>query len=225
MTEEPPQADAPKSSPIKRLRSYLLAGILVTAPITLTIYLTYIFLTFVDSQVAKFLPLEVYEAYYAGTTVPGLGLLVAISFFIVIGWLTSNLLGRTFIRLSEYVVDHMPIVRTLYGAIKQIFETVMAPQGQGFRQAVMIEFPRKGIWAIAFVTGRTEGEVQRLTDDEVVNLFMPTTPNPTSGFLIFVPKKDIIFLDMSVEDALKMIVSAGIITPPDKKKAVTKKAK
>lgn len=207
-----------KSSVMKRLRGYLLAGVLLTAPITLTVYLTYLFLTFVDSQVAKILPLELYESYYAHTTVPGVGLLVAITFFIVIGWLATNFLGRSFIRISEYIVDKMPIVRTLYGAIKQIFETVMAPQGMGFRQAVMIEFPRKGMWAIAFVTGRTEGEVQRLTEDEVVNLFMPTTPNPTSGFLIFVPKQDIVFLEMSVEDALKMIISAGIITPPDKKK-------
>lgn len=224
MTTEDPDHESHKSSIGRRLRGYLLAGVLVTAPITLTVYLTYLFLTFVDAKVVGLLPTDLYERYYAHTTVPGIGLLVAITFFITIGWLATNFLGRAVISVSEYIVGKMPIIRTVYGAIKQIFETVMTPQGQGFRQAVMVEFPRKDIWAIGFVTGRTEGEVQRLTEDDVINVFVPTTPNPTSGFLIFVPKQDIVFLEMSVEDALKMIVSAGIITPPDKKK-VTKKGK
>jgi uncharacterized membrane protein len=220
--QAPPAQETTKSSIGRRLRAYLLAGVLVTAPITLTIYLTYLFLSFVDAQVVGLLPLGWYERYYAHTTVPGIGLLVALTFFISVGWLATNFFGRTVIRMSEYIVNKMPVIRTVHAAIKQIFETVMTPQGQGFRQAVMVEFPRKDIWSIGFVTGRTEGEVQRLTEDEVINVFVPTTPNPTSGYLLFMPKKDIVYLEMSVEDALKMIISAGIITPPDKKKRALK---
>lgn len=199
----------------KRLRGYFLAGILVSAPISITIYLTYIFLNFVDSQVAKILPEQFYWDYYANAAVPGLGLLIAIVFFILIGWLATNFLGRIFIRVAEYLLDRMPIIRTLYGTIKQIFETVMASKSQAFREPVMMEYPRKGVWSIGFVTGRTEGEVQRLTENETINVFIPTTPNPTSGYLLFVPKKDLVFLEMSVEQAIKLVVSAGIITPPD----------
>ncbi len=198
---------------IARLRRYLLTGILVTAPITITIYLTYIFLTFIDSKVVHLLPEEWYSALYAKTTIPGLGLVIVIAVFIVIGWLATNFLGRLFIRISEYIVNIMPGVRTLYSAIKQIFETIMASQSNAFREVVMLEYPRKGIWSIGFVTGRSEGEVQELTEEETINVFVPTTPNPTSGYLLFVPRKELKYLKMSVEDGVKLVVSAGIITP------------
>lgn len=200
-----------------RVRAYFLAGIVVTAPISITIYLTYVFLTFIDAQVVKLIPDDWYREI-SDTTLPGIGLAIALTFFVVIGWFATNFLGRFFIRLSEYVVDRMPIIRTLYGSIKQILETVMASQSQAFREAVMLEYPRKGIWSIGFVTGKTKGEVQSLTDEETVNVFVPTTPNPTSGFLLFVPKKDLKFLDMSVEEAVKLVISAGIITPDSKLK-------
>ncbi len=212
-----------------RIRAYFLAGIVVTAPISITIYLTYVFFTFVDSQVAKILPDHWYNGLYGGTTFPGIGILVALTFFIVVGWFATNVLGRLFIRISEYVVERMPIIRTLYGAIKQIFETIMASQSKAFREAVMLEYPRKGVWSIGFVTGKTEGEVQRVTSEETINVFVPTTPNPTSGYLLFVPKKELVYLEMSVEEAIKLVVSAGIITPPDaakkKKSAVKSKSK
>lgn len=196
-----------------RLRRYLLAGILVTAPISITIYLTYLFLTLVDDQVASMLPQEWYASLHGATTFPGIGLLVALGFFVVVGWFATNFLGRIVIRVSEYIVDRMPVIRTLYGAIKQIFETIMTNQSSAFRDVVMLEYPRTGVWSLGFVTGISEGEVQELTEDEVVNVFVPTTPNPTSGFLLFVPKRDLRFLEMSVEDGVKMVVSAGIITP------------
>jgi len=208
---------------IGRIRGYFLAGILVTAPISITVYLTYIFLTFVDKQVGKILPHEWYDALWGGTTFPGIGLLIAISFFIVIGWFATNFLGRLFIRISEYIVHRMPIIRTLYGAIKQIFETIMASQSQAFREVVMLEYPRKGVWSIGFVTGVTEGEVKNLTKEETINVFVPTTPNPTSGYLLFVPKKELHYLHMSVEEGIKLVVSAGIITPPDHRLEKAKK--
>lgn len=216
-----PTVSAPSRS---RLRGYFLTGILVTAPISITIYLTYLFLTFVDSKVALLLPRHWYDTVYAGTTIPGLGLFIAAAFFIVVGWFATNFLGRIIVRASEYVVDRVPVIRTIYGAIKQIFETIMASQSDAFREVVMLEYPRKGIWSLGFVTGTTKGEVQELTDDEVINVFVPTTPNPTSGFLLFVPKRDLTFLKMSVEDGVKMVVSGGIITPPFKDAPVEKSA-
>ena len=218
-----------KTSIGTRLRRYLLTGIVVTAPIAITIYLTYIFLTFVDRHVTKLFPDVWYNGLYGETTIPGLGLIVAVTFLIVVGWFATNFLGRMIIRISEYIVDRMPVIRTVYGAIKQIFETIMASQSSAFREAVMLEYPRKGVWSIGFVTGRTEGEVQRITAEETINVFVPTTPNPTSGYLLFVPKKELKYLDMTVEEAVKLVVSAGIITPPDagkqKSTKTTKKAK
>ncbi len=217
---------AHSAGPLARLRRYLLTGILVTAPITITVYLTYIFLTYVDSKVGRVLPEDWYEALYGHTTIPGLGLVIVIAFFIIVGWLATNFLGRMFIRLSEYIVDKMPVVRSLYGAIKQIFETIMASQSSAFREVVMLEYPRKGIWSIGFVTGTSEGEVQSHTEQETVNVFVPTTPNPTSGYLLFVPKAELKYLEMSVEEGVKLVVSAGIITPSTElEKIESKKSK
>lgn len=205
-----------KTSVSARLRRYFLTGILVTAPISLTIYLTYVFLNFVDSQVSRVLPGEWYQALYGRTTIPGLGIVIALVFFTVVGWFATNFMGRMIIRISEYVVHRVPVINTVYKGLKQVFETVIGAQAQAFREAVMIEYPRKGVWAIGFVTGVSRGEVQRLTEDDVVNVFLPTTPNPTSGFLLLIPKKDLVTLEMSVDDAIKMIISGGILTPPDR---------
>ncbi len=194
-----------------KLRGYFLAGILVTAPIGITIFVTLAFLRFVDSKVSSFFPADQYRE----AAIPGLGVVIAIVFFIIIGWFARNFFGRMIINVSEYFLDKMPVIRTVYGGTKQVFETVMGAQSQAFREAVMFEFPRKGIWALGFVTGVAKGEVQRLTEDEVVNVFFPTTPNPTSGFLLLIPRKDLIPLEMTVEEAIKMIVSGGILTPPD----------
>lgn len=198
-----------------RLRTYLFAGILVTAPITITGYLTYGFLLWVDSKVTPLIPPHYNPNAYLPFSMPGLGLIVAAVFFVLIGWFAKNFLGRLVIQASESIVHRLPIIRAIYKGLKQVFETVIGNQAQAFREVVMFEFPRKGVWAMGFVTGTTKGEVQRLTADEVVNVFYPTTPNPTSGFLLFIPKKDLVFLEMSVDDAIKMIISGGILTPPD----------
>jgi uncharacterized membrane protein len=193
----------------------------VTAPIGITVYLTWIFLSFIDTRVNAIVPAQYNPFNYIPEVVPGLeivksliSLVVVIVFFILVGWFARNFLGRMIYRMSEYVMHQMPVVNTIYKAIKQIFETVMTSQSQAFRDVVLLEYPRKGVWSIGFVTGRTEGEVQSTTAHETMNVFVPTTPNPTSGYLLFVPRKDLHFLDMTVEDAAKLIVSAGIITPP-----------
>lgn len=196
-----------------RLRGYFLAGILVTAPISITIYLTWIFLTFIDGRVAAFLPEEGYNALHGATTIPGAGLIIAIVFFIVIGWFATNFLGRLVGRISEYILDRVPVINTVYKALKQVFETIIGSQAQAFREVVLIEYPRAGTWTLGFVTGVPEGEIQNVAKgSELINVFVPTAPSPVNGFLLFVPKKDIIPLKMTVEDGIKMVVSVGIIT-------------
>ena len=204
-----------KQKLLSRLRTYLLTGILVTAPISITIYLTYNFLLWVDDKVTPLIPDHYNPQYYLPFSIPGMGFVLVIVFFIFIGWFFKNLFGHVIMGGWETIVHRLPIINVIYKALKQILETMMMDQSQAFREAVMFEFPRKGIWVIGFVTGIAKGEVQRLTEDEVVNVFFPTTPNPTSGFLVFVPRKDLIVLDMKVDDALKMIISGGILTPPD----------
>lgn len=211
------QDDGRKVTFLGKLRNYFLAGILVTAPITITFYVVWGFLKFLDNKITPFIPIQYNPNTYLPVEVPGLGLIIAVVFFIVIGWFARNFLGRIFVTISEYIVHRLPVISTIYGAIKQIFETVMASQSEAFKEVVMFEYPRKEMWVIGFVTGTTKGEVQSLTDTEVVNVFLPTTPNPTSGFLLFIPKKDLTYMKMSVEEGIKMIVSGGIITPDMKK--------
>jgi uncharacterized membrane protein len=212
-----------------RLRAYFFAGVLVTAPLAITIALASWLIEFVDSRIVPLIPLrynpDFYLAKYLGFEIgiPGLGLIVLIVFITLVGWITAGFVGRVILRFSENLLSRMPVVRSVYGASKQILETVLQQQSNAFRQAVLVEYPRRGIWAIAFITGRTEGEVQNLIADELINVFLPTTPNPTSGFLLFVPKQDMIVLDMSVEEAVKMVISGGIVTPPDRRSADAKK--
>jgi uncharacterized membrane protein len=205
------------SGVMARLRAYLFAGILVTAPIGITFYLSWLFISFVDNRVTPLIPHSYDPGTYLPFSIPGLGLLVLIIILILIGMFTTGFVGRLFHRTSERMLARMPVVRTIYSAVKQILETVLAKQSNAFRQAVLVEYPRRGMWAVAFITGRTEGEVQNLTEEETTNVFLPTTPNPTSGFLLFIPKKDLIPLSMSVEEAIKMVISGGLVTPPDRR--------
>lgn len=207
-----------------RLRTYFLAGVLVTAPITITVWLAWEIVGFFDAQVQALLPDRYNPEHYLPFTIPGIGLVVFILAVTLIGALTAGLIGRTVLATGERILAKMPVVRTVYGALKQIFETVLAHKSEAFRQVVLFEYPRRGIWCMGFVSGRTEGEVQNLTEDEVINVFLPTTPNPTSGFLLFVPKKDLVVLDMSVEEGIKMVVSGGIVTPPDRRSEEEKQA-
>jgi uncharacterized membrane protein len=206
---------------LSRLRAYFLAGVLVLAPIAITLALAFWLVDFVDSRVVHLIPAQwnpdtyLKDRFGVEFGLPGLGVLVLMIVITLIGWLTAGYVGRVMVRIGENIVARMPVVRSIYGAIKQIFETVLRNQSDSFRQAVLVEYPRRGIWTIAFVTGETEGEVQNLTKEDVVNIYVPTTPNPTSGFLLFVPREDVVFLDMPVEDAFKMVVSIGIVTPPD----------
>ena len=200
---------------LARLRAYFLAGVLVTAPVAITFYIVWLIVSFVDSRVSGLLPARYNPESYLPFGIPGLGLLIAIAALILIGAVTAGYVGRIVVRLSDAALARMPVVRSIYGATKQIFETVLAQKSTAFRQVCLVEYPRHGVWTLGFITGTTVGEVQERTSDEVVNVFLPTTPNPTSGFLLFVPRQDIIFLDMSIEDGIKMVISGGIVTPPE----------
>ena len=199
-----------------KIRSWFLTGILVMTPLILTIYVAWAFITFVDNLVVPLVPFDYRPSNYLPFSIPGLGLIIVFIFTTFVGLLATGLFGRTLIRIWENILNRMPVVRSVYSAIKQILETVMATQSDAFRQAVLVQYPRKDIWAIGFVTGSTKGEVGKKVDKKMVNVFMPTTPNPTSGFLLFFPEEDLIFLNMSVEDALKLVVSGGMVVPKEK---------
>jgi uncharacterized membrane protein len=201
------------ASLLGRLRAYFLTGVIVTAPISITIFLVWNFLTFLDTKVEGLIPDRYNPETYLPFSLPGLGLLVMLAFLTLVGMLTAGLAGRTLVRLGERLLSRMPIVRSVYSTLKQIFETVLAQSSRSFREVVLVEYPRRGIGAIGFVTGPTRGEIQDRSEDELVNVFLPTTPNPTSGFLLFVPRKDLIHLDMSIEEGIKMVISGGIVGP------------
>lgn len=204
----------PKLGFAGRLRAYLLAGIVITAPISITFYLAWLFVSFVDSKVTPLIPATYNPTTYLPFGLPGLGLLIVIVALTLIGAMSAGFFGRMLMRFYERLLSRMPVLRSIYSATKQIVETVVAHQSTAFREAVLVEYPRRGIWCIGFLTGVTRGEVQKLTDEEVLNVFLPTTPNPTSGFLLFVPRRDLVVLDMTVEEALKMVISGGIVAPP-----------
>ena len=193
-----------------KLRAYLFTGILVTAPVAITFYLAYKLILWIDIFVNRMLPPQYKFDNYMPMTIPGVGLVILILFLMLVGMFAAGFLGRFFIRLGEWFVARMPSV---YSLLKQIFETVFSSKTQAFKKVVMLEYPRKGIWILGLVSADLSGEIADKLPEDMVNVFIPTTPNPTSGFLIFVPRKDVIEMDMSVEEAIKFIVSGGLVEP------------
>jgi uncharacterized membrane protein len=223
-----PGPDVPPPEPLRRwrrflirerLRGYFIAGILVTGPTALTLYLTWVLVNFIDTSVGHLLPKEYNPQTYLPFYIPGIGLIIAVVGLTLIGALTAGYLGRILLRVSERIVARMPIVRGVYAAVKQIFETVLAKHSNSFREVVLVEWPRREMWTIGFVTAAVEGEIRNLAGQDSVAIYIPTTPNPTSGYLVFVPRKDVVTLGMSVEDAIKYVISTGIVTPSEVVKA------
>lgn len=196
-----------------RIRRYFFTGVAVTAPLGITIYLSLIFIQFIDGNVKKLVPANYNPDTYLPFDLPGTGLILAVFFLILIGFFTAGFFGRFFVRLGENIINKLPVFRSIYGALKQIFQTILGSSSNAFREVVLIEYPRNGMWAIAFITAETSGEVKQKLKRKSVNVFLPTTPNPTSGFLLFVPTKDIIRLSMNIEEGMKLVISGGIITP------------
>lgn len=202
----------------EHIRTYFIAGILVTGPIALTLYLAWSFVRTVDSAVSALLPKEYNPETYLPFYVPGIGLIVLVLGLTLIGALTAGYVGRVLVRVSERLLARMPVVRGLYSATKQIFETVLSKQSTMFREVVLVEWPRRDMWTVAFVTVPPEGELRELNPPDSIGVYVPTTPNPTSGYLIYVPRKDVRPLGMTVEEGIKLVVSGGIVTPVDKRK-------
>lgn len=210
-------------------KTYLFTGILVTAPIAITFYLAVQLFTYIDKNVTALIPEKFNPGTYLPYGLPGLGVILLLIFLILVGMLTANFVGRTFMRLGQSLIEHMPIISGIYNAFRKIFETLLGSgKNTAFRQPVLVEYPRRGLWTIAFLTGPVYKGIQNKVDDALVSIYVPTTPNPTSGFLIYVPKKDVIPLNIGVDDALKTILSMGIINPdakPFRKKAFQRRAR
>lgn len=224
-----PAFDPKEAAPVRRtgfwqrIRAYFLAGVLITSPIVITLALALWLINFVDSHIVPLIPEQwnpdtyLRELFGFKISIPGIGVVVLFVVITLIGWITASYLGRIFVRIGENIVARMPVVSGIYGAVKQIMETIFRNQSQAFRRAVLVEYPRRGLWTVAFVTGKAEGEVRSLIDEDLINIYVPTTPNPTSGFLLFVPKSDVVYLDMTVEEAFKLVISGGLVTPPDRR--------
>lgn len=210
-----------------RARSNFLAGLVIIAPIGLTFWLIYTVVGWVDSWVWPFVPgryrpTALTDRWFGEGTaemipidVQGVGVVIFLLFTVLVGWLGKGFIGRAVIRSGERLVNRTPVVRSVYGGVKQIAETVFSQRDTTFEQACLVEFPRKGIWRIAFISTAARGEIaEKLPQDsDLATVFMPNTPNPTAGFLMFLPRADLIILDMSVEDAAKLVISAGLVYP------------
>ena len=224
---EPPQP--PRRKLMGSLRASFLTGLVVIAPVGLTIWLIWSVVGWIDGFVLPLVP----SAYhpdrllqdYLGLdpevqiNIRGLGVVIFLIFTIFVGWLAKGFIGRSMIRFAESLVERTPVVRTIYSGIKQISETIFAQSERSFEKACLIEYPRRGIWALGFISTDAKGEIASRTgepDEDIVSVFLPTTPNPTSGFLLFFPKSDVIELDMTVEDAAKLVISAGLVYPSDR---------
>tara|TARA_R110002124_G_scaffold23105_1_gene85964 strand:+ start:4651 stop:5352 length:702 start_codon:yes stop_codon:yes gene_type:complete len=205
---------------LARLRSSFLTGFVVILPIGLTIWLVWTLAGWVDGVVLPLVPQTFRPEQYIGINLRGVGIIFFLVFTVIIGWIAKGLIGRSMLRYSESLVNRMPFVRSIYSGAKQLAETVFAQTDRSFERACLIQYPRKGVWAIGFVSTEAKGEVamRAETGSMLLSIFVPTTPNPTSGFLLFVPQEDVIELDMTIEDAAKLVISAGLVYPGPKVK-------
>lgn len=214
------------------LRASFFTGLVVVLPIGLTIYLIWTVIGWIDGWILPLIPgpwkpdVLVRDWFGPTATIPvrGVGVVVFLVFTVVVGWVAKGLMGRSLLTMAERLVDRMPVVRSIYNGLKQIAETVFAQTETNFERACLVEYPKENIWAIAFVSTRAKGELQAKMNvrgyENVISVFLPTTPNPTSGFLLYVAEKDVIYLDMKIEDAAKLIISAGLVYPAGKPEGV-----
>ena len=224
--EEPFQTPPPaprRKSFLSGLRNSFLTGVVVIAPVGLTVWLIWSVIGWVDGVVLPFVPsryqpeniLNTFLGLDIKLQLRGLGVVFFLIFTTFVGWLAKGLLGRSLIRSAERFVNRMPIVRSIYSGVKQIAETVFSQADRSFEKACIVQYPRKGIWAVGFISTPAKGEIRARVNDaqNLLSVFVPTTPNPTSGFLLFFPAEDVIELDMSIEDAAKLVISAGLVYP------------
>jgi len=212
---------------LARLRGYFLTGLIIVGPVAITIYVVWWFVNLVDGWVKPLIPEAYLPDNFLPFNVPGVGLIVGIFSLMVVGALAANLFGRAIVSYGEMVLDRMPVVRGVYRLLKKIFTTVFSKAGTGFKRVGLIEFPRRGLYAVVFVSGDPPNEIKgKLGNGELMTVFMPNAPNPTTGFVLFMPAKDVILLDMPIDDAVKLVISAGLVAPPqDKLKELANGAK
>jgi uncharacterized membrane protein len=210
VTDEPPSSHL-----VTRLRGYLLTGLIVVGPVAITLYVVWWFITLIDAWVKPLIPPQYLPDAYLPFNVPGVGLIFGVFGLMVVGALTANLFGRSLVSYGEVMLARMPIVRSVYRTLKQIFETVLSKDGGSFKRVGLIEFPRRGLYCIVFLAGDPPPEIEEKigNGDPMITVFMPNGPNPTTGFIVFVQSSEVIPLDLSVEDAAKLVVSAGLVAP------------
>jgi uncharacterized membrane protein len=224
---EPQHGHHHRRTVLGSFRANFLTGLVVVLPVGLTIWLIWKIIGWIDGWVLPFIPyawqpdvlLSDYLGYEAPVSVRGVGVIIFLVFTVLVGWIAKGLIGRQLIAWGEQLVDRMPFVRSIYNGLKQIAETVFSQSEAKFDRACLVEYPRKGVWGVGFVSTAAKGEVAEKipAGDEVLTVFIPTTPNPTSGFLLYVPRRDVIMLErMGVEDAAKLIISAGLVYPPER---------
>ncbi len=194
------------------MKRYFITGLLIWAPLGITLWVLSFILGMMDQSI-MLLPNAWQPRALVGFNIPGVGALMTLLVVFITGLLTANFIGQRLVRWWEALLQRIPVVRSIYQSVKQISDTVFSPSGQAFRQAVLVQYPRQGSWTIGFLTGTPGGEIADRLGDNMVSLYVPTTPNPTSGFFLMVPKSDVLELDMSVEDALKYLISMGVVAP------------
>jgi uncharacterized membrane protein len=213
VANEAAKAAAPRGL-MARLRNYFLTGLIVAGPLAITIWLVWSFINWVDDVVRPLIPPAFRAETYLPFSIPGTGLIIALVVLTLLGFLTANLVGRTLVGWGERVLTQMPIVRPIYKMMKQIFETLFSKNGSNFRKVALVEFPAPGMWSLVFLSQEPSDEIaDRLPKTEHVSAFMPCTPNPTTGFFFYVPREDLVELDLSVEAAMTLLISAGMVQP------------
>jgi len=207
--------EPPHNSVASRIRTYFLTGLIVAGPVAITIWLVWSFVTWVDDLVRPFIPVAYRPETYLPIKVPGCGLIIAFVALTVLGFLTANLVGRTFVEIGEMILGRVPIVRPIYRGLKQVFETLFSKSASSFRTVGLVEFPAPGMWSLVFLSTPPGADITATlpSEHEYVSAFMPCTPNPTTGFFFYVLRRDVIELALSVEDAAKLLMSAGMIQP------------
>jgi uncharacterized membrane protein len=214
----PPGSPPPEAAHhgfMSRVRNYFLTGLIVAGPVAITIWLIWSFVTWVDDLVRPFIPIAYRPETYLPVKVPGFGLIIAFLALTILGFLTANLVGRTFVDIGETILERVPIVRPIYRGLKQVFETLFSKSGSSFRTVGLVEFPAPGMWSLVFLSTPPGADVTVTlpSREEYVSAFMPCTPNPTTGFFFYVLRRDVLELGISVEDAAKLLMSAGMIQP------------
>jgi uncharacterized membrane protein len=219
MTDLPPTLSTEtlpmRGRALQRLRTYFFTGVIIAGPIAITIYLTWWFISSVDGWVKPIVPAIYLPETYLPFAIPGFGLLVAFFLITMLGFLTANLVGRTLWQYSERLLDRTPVVRGLYKGMKQIFETVFSQSGSTFKRVGLVEYPTKGMWSVVFISTEPEGRLAADMPDgpEMVGVFLPCSPNPTTGFFFYLPKKNVVEIDITPDEAAKLVMSAGLIQP------------